>query len=247
MKKLSTLIKSLGIGMSMLGIALADNDTYHYSSSNSWTGLYGGIDAGFTFNNVQLRSQQLGFTNPSENCNISSDFSTFFPGIQVGYLYQYPNDFVWGIETNVTFNANQNDTLNCRCPYNSYVSDRFSFKNQMQTSIKGRGGHALNWNKSLLLSYLTAGASFVNAGLNYTNEGGDFYSKNTTPTGWLIGAGIEWSFRRNWSLRAEYAYMDYGNAIQLKIPSVYDLIDPNGNARVALTTNTISVAINYWL
>ena len=79
------------------------------------------------------------------------------------------------------------------------------------------------------------------------NEGGDFYSKNTTRTGWLIGTGIEWSFRKNWSLRAEYAYVDYGNTLKLKIPSVYGLVDPNGNARVSLNTNSILVAINYWI
>lgn len=247
MNKFSILTKSVVIAMGMVGMAYAHNNSSDYSSLSSWTGFYAGVNEGAVFNHVQLRSQQLGFTNPSGHCNTSSDFSTFFPGIQLGYMYQFPNDFVSGIEANATFNTNQKNTLSCTCPDNPDVSDRFSMRNQMQSSIKGRVGRALNWNKSILLPYLTAGASFVNTGLSYQNEGGDFYSNNTTQAGWLIGAGIEWSFRQNWSLRAEYAYADYGNTIKLGIPSVYGLVDPNGNARVALNANSILLAINYWI
>jgi outer membrane immunogenic protein len=246
MNKPLIMAKGIVIVMGLIGVANAADDFSHYSL-NSWTGFYAGMDAGFVFNNVQLRSQQLGFTNPSETCNTSSDFSTFFPGIQLGYMYQFPNDLVSGIETNVTFNTKQNDTLGCICPNNPNASDRFSFRNQMQSSIKGRGGRALNWNQSIFLPYLTAGASFANTELTYKNEGGDYYSKKTSQSGWLIGAGIEWSFRQNWSLRAEYSYVDYGNIIKLKIPSVYGLVDPNGNARVGLNTNSILLAINYWI
>lgn len=227
----------------MTGIAYADNN----SSLNHWTGLYAGVNAGFIFNKTLLRSQQLGFTNLSEECNARSDFSTFTPGIQLGYMHQRPSYFVSGIEANLSFNTNRKDTLSCTCPNNPNVSDRLSFRNQMQGSIKGRIGHTLNWNKNLFLPYVTTGVSFANAGLTYKNEGGDYYSKNTTKTGWPIGAGIEWAFKQNWSLRAEYLYVSYGDALKLKIPSIYDLFDSNGNARIALNSNNIVIAINYWV
>ncbi len=76
---------------------------------------------------VQLTSHQLGFTNPNENCIINSELSTFAPGLQWGYMYQFLNDFVSGIEGNVTFNTNQTDTLNCNCSDNPGVFDRFLF------------------------------------------------------------------------------------------------------------------------
>jgi outer membrane immunogenic protein len=205
------------------------------------------VDAGIAFNDIQLKSQQLGFTNPSDKCNTSSNFSTFSPGLQLGYMHQFPNYFVSGVEANVTFNTNQKNTLSCNSNINPDVYDRFIFRDQMQGSIKGRVGRAVNWNKNILLPYLTAGASFANLGLTYQNEGGDYYSTNTTQAGWLIGAGIEWAFRQHWSLRVEYYYVDYGNAINLKIPSVYGLIDPNGSARVKLNANNFFVALNYWI
>jgi len=238
MNKLLVMAKCVVITMSMMGIAYADN---------TWTGFYAGVNAGSAFNHVQLKSQQLGFTDTSENCNTSSDFSTFFPGIQLGFMHQFPNDLVSGIEANITVNTNQKKTFKCSCPENPDVSDRFSFRNQMQNSIKGRVGRALDWNKNILLPYLTAGVSFANVGLTYKNEGGDYYSENSTQSGWLIGAGIEWAFMQNWSLRAEYYYADYGNTIKLNIPSVYGLLDTNGHAHAELSSNNIVVAINYWI
>ena len=28
--------------------------------------------------------------------------------------------------------------------------------------------------------------------------------------GWMAGAGIEWAFANNWSVKAEYDYLDFG-------------------------------------
>lgn len=246
MNKFSLMAKSVMIAMGVVGIAYAE-ESAHYSLSNNWTGFYVGLDAGVVFDNTQLKSQHLGFTNPSETCNTSSNFSSFSPGIQVGYMYQFSNDLVSGIEADVVFNTNQKDLLNCYSQFNPYVYDGFTFRNRLQSAIKARVGRDLNWNQNNFLPYLTAGASFANVGLTYKNEGGDYYSENTTHAGWLIGTGIEWSFIQHWSLRAEYHYVDYGNTINLKIPSVYELEDPNGHGRVKLNSNNIFISINYWI
>lgn len=236
MNKFSIMAKSVTIAMSMVGIAYADH---------SWTGFYAGANAGVIFNNTQLRSQQLGFTNPSEDCNSSSNFSTFSPGIQLGYLYQSARRLILGVEASASFNTHQKETLSCRCPDNLDVSDRFTFRNQMQNAVKGRLGLALNWNENMFLPYVTTGGSFANIALKYQNEGGDYYSDQHTKAGWLIGAGLEWVLSQSWSLRAEYAYVNYGNVIKLKIPTVYGLEDPDGKAQVDLNTNNVVISINY--
>lgn len=239
MKKHSIAAKCVMIAMGMIGIAHAGN--------NNWTGFYAGVNTGFVFNNAQLTSQQLGFTSSSEACNMSSDFSTFSSGIQLGYMYQFTHSFVSGIEANATFNTNQKHTFSCNSEFNPEASDRFTFRNQLETSIKGRVGRTLDWNKSTFLPYLTAGVSFANLGLTYKNEGGDYYSNTTTQSGWLIGTGVEWAFMQHWSLRAEYYFVDYGNAIHLNIPTVYGLLDTNGKGQVNLRSSNVLVAINYWI
>jgi len=253
MNKLSIAVKYIILVIGMVGtagIAYADNNIFSNHSLlnlNSWTGYYAGVNAGLTSNNSKLRSHHLGFLNPSGNCNASSDFSTFLSGIQLGYMYQLPNDFVSGLEANVTVNTHQKNKLTCRSLFNPNLYDRFWFKNEVQTSIKGRFGHTINWHEKILLAYLTAGVSFANLGLSYKNEGGDHYSTNNTRSGWLIGAGLEWAYKKNWSLRAEYSYGYYENAIKMQLPIVYGLVDPNGRSHVNLNSNNFVVAINYWV
>ena len=83
--------------------------------------------------------------------------------------------------------------------------------------------------------------------MTYKNEGGDYYSNTTTKAGWLLGAGIEWAFMAHWSVRAEYYYVGYGNGINLKIPAVYGLEDPNGKGHVDLSSNNVVVGLSYWV
>lgn len=232
------MVKSVMTAISVMGtIGRAHAD-------DKWTGLYAGVDAGVVFNHVQLKSQQLGFTDPSGTCNTSSNFSTFSPGLQLGYMRQFLESFVAGLEANIAFNTNQENTLNCNCDINSDVYDHFAFKNPKQAALKGRVGWAL----SSFLPYLTAGVSLSDVRLKYENEGGDSYSNNAAKAGWLIGGGLEWAFGQRWSLRTEYYYAGYGeNTVTLQIPSVYGLQDPDGNSHVSLNSNNIVVSLNYWI
>ncbi|MBX9705402.1 MAG: outer membrane beta-barrel protein, partial [Gammaproteobacteria bacterium] len=95
--------------------------------------------------------------------------------------------------------------------------------------------------------YVTAGFSVANLGLTYQNEGGDYYSSNTSAPGWLVGTGMEWVYNKNWSVRAEYSYMYYRNAINMDIPRVYNLMDPNGGAHAKLSSNNVTLSVNYWI
>ncbi len=68
------------IPLSTVGIAYADNNLSRYS------GFFVGAQAGAVFNNVELKSHQLGFTNLENTCNKYSDFSTWLSGIQFRIL-----------------------------------------------------------------------------------------------------------------------------------------------------------------
>lgn len=246
MNKLSLMPKLALIGICVAEITQASNHALVYSSLNNWQGFYAGVNAGFGVNKVALKSQHVGFANTTASYNTSSHFLTFVPGINFGYMYQYPTYLVTGVEANITFNTNQEHILNCVSPFNPNVFDRFAFRNQMQSSIKARLGRIVDWNKNIFLPYLAAGGSMAKFGLAYNNEATDYYSKSTIETGWLLGAGIEWFFRQNASLRAEYTYLDYGNNIRLDIPRVYGLLDPSGYARVNVNSHHLTATINYW-
>lgn len=250
MKKLSLTIKDVMLIISMLGL-----NTVHAAPSShgtlpvqQWTGFYTGVHAAYVVNHIQLHAQQLGLTSPNAHCDRHEYADSFFPGIQLGYMGSLMANFVSSIEANINFNTQAKYKLACRCQFNPQVSDRFNFRNSMQSFIMGRLGRVISWYNNPLLPYFTLGASFVNVALSYHNEGGDHDARNVSQAGWLIGAGIEWAFKPHWSLRTDYYYTDDGhNTITLKLPSVYGLVDPHGHARASLSAQHISLALNYWL
>ena len=207
-----------------------------------WDGFYAGAHVGGIRNSVDLKSQHLSFID--ETCNRDKNFSNFLWGVQGGYVHQYDSKVVVGIEGDFSYNVHGETSLNCPCPPPfSWVSDNFEIKNRMQGSLRARLGYALDHR---FLPYITAGVSFADLGISYDNERGDHYSKNTAQAGWALGGGVEWKFHDDWSVRAEYIYTDYGRSLNMSVPTVYGLEDPNGSASASVSSNTFRAAINYW-
>ncbi len=207
-----------------------------------WTGFYGGINLGGNFASADVHSNQLGFINPDGTCNVKSTISSFFPGVQFGYLHHFNSNVVMGVEGDFTYNTQNRENITCPCPTYLPASDHFRVENRLQGSLRGRLGYALDGN---LLPFVTAGVSFADMGIKYSNEGGDVYNKSATHVGWLVGAGLEWGFADNLSVRGEYYYKAYDN-LNIAIPNIYGLTDANGAGHLNLHDNTVRVAFNYW-
>lgn len=246
MKSLKLKLSASLVSFTLLSsVAVAQNITTKVSSNpiqNNWTGLYGGFNIGGVFNDADLKSNHFGLTDSTGTCNADSNFSSFFPGVQLGYLRQFESKFVLGVEGDFTYNVDQTGNVNCNCPATPGVSDRYSIKNQLQGSIRGRLGYSVHPH---ILPFVSAGGSFADLGMTYSNEGGDYYSTSTTKPGWLVGAGFEWGFFHTWSVRAEYYYVDY-SSMNMSIPNIYGLYDSNGGAHVNLSANNVRLAINHW-
>jgi outer membrane immunogenic protein len=162
--------------------------------------------------------------------------------VQFGYLHQFESNVVLDVEGDFTYNTQNRTNITCPCPTFLQAKDHFRVENLLQGSLRGRLGYALDHN---LLPFVSVGVSFADMGINYGNEGGDTYNKNATQAGWLAGAGLEWGFSDDLSVRAEYFYKAYNN-LNISIPSVYGLTDPNGSAHLNVNDNTVRVALNYW-
>ncbi len=219
-----------------------NSDTKEQESPEFWTGFYGGINLGGNFSSTELYSSHLGFINPDGTCNVDSSISSFSPGLQLGYLHQFDSNVVLGVEGDFTYNTQDRGNITCPCPTNLVAQDRFTVTNRLQGSLRGRLGYALDHN---LLPFVSVGVSFADMGIKYGNEGGDVYNKNATQAGWLVGAGLEWGFSDDLSVRAEYNYKAYNN-LNIPIPSVYGLTDPSGSAHLSPSDNTVRIAVNYW-
>lgn len=107
-------------------------------------------------------------------------------GVQAGYNWQF-GQFVAGVEAD--FNASgANDTF---APY--------KFSNPWFGTLRGRAGYALN----NMLFYGTAG--FAMGSIRAETIGA---TESKWVGGWTIGAGAEIGVTQNWSVKAEYLYVN---------------------------------------
>ena len=66
----------------------------------------------------------------------------------------------------------------------------------------GRKGYAID----RFMPYVTGGAAFGDVKTNIPGLG----SESTTRAGWTVGAGAEYAFAPNWTVKAEYLFVDLG-------------------------------------
>ena len=93
--------------------------------------------------------------------------------------------------------------------------------------------------------YGKGGAAFTRDRLN-ANLTGPFpgaANGSFDRTGWLAGAGVEWAFLGNWSVKDEYDYMGFGSLNEANFTTTGGLaVAP---ATVKLNLQTATVGINY--
>jgi outer membrane immunogenic protein len=154
----------------------------------NWSGFYIGAHGGYAWG--ELNPSFAGLTG-------SQDIDGGFGGGQLGWNWQAPGSpWVWGIEADAAF-ASIGETVTVLG--GSLESDIDSFG-----TIRGRLGYAVD----RTLWYVTGGVAWVNNDITVNVAGVGSLSSSNTHWGWTIGGGVEWAFYDNWSLKAEYLYID---------------------------------------
>jgi outer membrane immunogenic protein len=131
--------------------------------------------------------------------------SGFLGGGQIGFNWQGPGSpWVIGIEADASWtNADGEHTL-----FDGFVTLRT--KMNWLATVTGRLGYA--WDRVLL---------YAKGGVAFADEEHDFgffvdlrpvaSTGEKTRTGWTVGGGVEVAFAGNWSFKAEYNFMDFGD------------------------------------
>jgi len=196
-------------------------DTY-----SSWTGFYVGGNAGGAWGNFDPST-----TTPSGGALLAVDVpqvnnagqqsikpSAFTGGLELGYNWQ-AGTFVYGLEANAeSFHLSGSSSsgkilfasaIGGSCPINCFIVNSSAHTDWLAT-VRGRFGVAVNnW-----LLFATGGAAF-------TTLNGDFVFAPSTiavetasisrfRSGYTIGAGVENRLSSNWSVKAEYLFVDFG-------------------------------------
>lgn len=132
--------------------------------------------------------------------------SGLIAGVHSGYNFQ-SGDFVYGFEADANWRR-------------AGTSGAVSLKSSQaelgpEASLRVRGGFAIQ----RALAYATAGFALADVGHRtgcVPNYGWCDPAVNTgelggVRLGWTVGGGVEWFVNKDWSVRAEYRYSDFGS------------------------------------
>ncbi|MFG1401752.1 outer membrane protein [Xanthobacter sediminis] len=168
----------------------------------SWTGFYIGANAGYGGDKFSYNE----YTAYSLINTRSINSSGFFVGGQLGYNYQFANNVVVGLETDIQW-SNISGTVSDTSPffYQSFGSTIDYFG-----TIRARLGYAFD----RFLPYITGGAAYGRTSTDISGGlCGAFLSCSIASTnwGWTLGGGVEYAITNNWTFKTEYLYVDLGN------------------------------------
>ncbi len=185
-------VASAAVQAADLGGMLAPPD---YPPPLVWAGPYVGANAGYassdTDDQLALRGDQ-----PT---GLSSDGG--FAGVQVGYNFQLSR-YVLGVETEF-------DGANIGSSVHDLVwGDNFSSRLRYFGALRGRLGYAFD----RTLIYIDGGLAYggLSSNVNGPVLTGSPYNFSGVAVGYILGGGVEYALTNNWSLRAEYQFMDLG-------------------------------------
>jgi outer membrane immunogenic protein len=198
----------------------------------NWTGFYIGGNGGGGWGHLSATTAGTSLIGV-ETASGSSTSSGGLAGGQIGFNYQFDPHWVAGIEADgdwahiastgsgcSTFSASNFPAI---APVGSVAScaTESGALNDFGT-VRGRLGYAWNnvllygtggwaWgNNSATHTMTCAGAGCPGATLAFT---GGNYSYSNSLSGWTAGAGIEWGFLPNWTLRVEYLHLEFDNVV----------------------------------
>ena len=69
--------------------------------------------------------------------------------------------------------------------------------------------------------------------------------RDATRVGWMVGVGVEYAFAQNWSVKAEYNYMDFGTERILVRSTGIEPTQANFDEDIGRTILVVKVGLNY--
>ena len=193
----------------------------------NWTGFYigGNLGGGWARTDFSGTGSAVFPTIP---LTVASTFAGtpnsrgILGGGQVGYNYQFPTDWVLGIEADIDGAGITGSVNTCATATTGGIAGCQTSSSRLNDfgTLRGRVGYA--WNNVLL--YGTGGFAWGQNSVTHTGTcvgagcpGVTLPFTSTAPStsstfaGWAAGAGAEWAFLPNWTLRVEYLHLQFDN------------------------------------
>jgi outer membrane immunogenic protein len=235
----------------------------------SWTGFYVGLNAGGDWGSSRTDSP---ITNticpvcyvPSVIADINAqrfrtiDGSGFTGGAQAGYNYQV-NRFVFGVEADIdAFRVAGSSTSSAFFTGFPGVAGSIppTYTNSVSTNWLFTGRGRLGFAANNWLFYGTGGVAVTDLSYRHTfaegvfpgtSSGVETSTASATKVGYAVGGGFEYAWSRNWSVKAEYLYLNF-QSVNSRAAVVFPAGLVSGSVfthSADLTANIVRVGANY--
>jgi outer membrane immunogenic protein len=199
----------------------------------SWTGFYIGANAGYSWGRdpIDVTSSARtrvfrAFGLPAETlisdvtvgpvplASGTADIQGGVLGGQAGYNWQ-SGMWVFGLETDLQWTGQKGSVQFCApagCPLGALTAV-VEHKLDWFGTFRGRAGWLVD---PRVLLYATGGLAYGHVTNNFSAGFVGLplasVSAKDTRVGWTIGGGVEGALSNNWTVKAEYLYMDLGTA-----------------------------------
>lgn len=198
------------------------------ATASPWTGLYGGVEAGYAWAqqpDVPLYAYSTGFSNVTgaadgfvpfgfgSRANAVLNSSGFVGGATVGWNFQSGN-WIYGVEANWNALVGPRKTANFALPGLGITPNVAEYGAAWRwAALAGpRVGWLLTPN---FLVYARGGVALAQLDTSITSGtvaaiSNGYGTSGKTVAGWFVGAGGEWMLAPGLSAKLEYRYSDFG-------------------------------------
>ena len=196
---------------------------YVPATTYSWSGVYFGLNGGYGFgrSNWTLGGISTGTFNTA-GAVLGGTFGANF--------FEF-NRFVFGVETDFDWSTVGGNSSAAACAgVGAPAGTTCGTSNDWLSTARARAGYAFG----RVLVYATGGLALTDLHLS---AAGDSHS---VEYGWTAGGGVEFAFADQWTAKAEYLFVDFGN---MTCGSTSEFFCGTGS--VTLTENVVRGGVNY--
>lgn len=251
----------LGVGLSaLLGFTPALAEPPPVAPYN-WTGFYLGGNIGYSWGRAKGELNTPGVAPLfSPTYSNSFDLDGVIGGGQIGYNWQYNNDWVFGLEADIQASAEKGSSSNtdqvggcppnqtfCEGPASASLTRMLEANIRWFGTLRGRIGFLVT---PEIMLYGTGGAAYgdikVSGSAVLTMAGVSnsvFGSTSDVNWGWTAGGGVEGAFPDSprWTWKVEYLYLDFGSLGGSGVDPVFGNYSWNAD----VTDHVVRVGVNY--
>ena len=222
--------------------------------TGDWTGFYvgGNLGGAWTSDDIKWVANPAGFGAGPFTAALNAggtghlDPAGVTVGGQLGYNHQLGNSIVLGIEADFSYtDLTEGRIAAVAPPAVAGTVATSTFESKWLATIRARMG--IQATPTVLL-YGTGGVAFAEVQTSdfavFPFDGSiNASSSDRTRTGWTVGGGAEWAWMPNWSVKAEYLFLDFGSVSETSTNTVVPIATIRHDHDI--TASVARIGLNY--